>query len=278
MGKLIICNGKSAKQPYSFTLTNTKVYSIEELCYYIFNHIDSINEDIFTDSLVLWIKEELDLEKEANDLEGLIERKAPLKDMVVSVLCSSDYYAEVDIKQLLQVMDEIGKLTPMEKKKKKADNYLKYSQYTKAVSEYEKLLNSPDAAKLNGIQYGDLLHNLALARLNTVGFLAASLTFKEAYKCNHNRESLKQYFFTLLLSNQESILKQELESLGINQEMEEQIKAELQNYLEDAIDSQDYQIINELTECKDSGKIVPFYQMAGELINGWIQEFRLENS
>lgn len=278
MGKLIICNGKTAEKPYCIQLTNTNIYSIEELCYYIFHNIDTINEDIFNNTLTVWMKEELSLEKEGEVMEELLERKAPLKDMVVSVLCSSDYYTESEIKQLILVMDEIGKLTPMEKKKKKADNYLKYRQFTKAATEYENILSSPEAAALSGSQYGDLLHNLAIAQLNTVGYAAASVTFQEAYERNRNMESRKQYLFTLLLNNQEEKFKQELEHLGVNKELEEEFRNELSSYFNEAEISQAYQIVNELSEFKDTGRIVPFYQEAGNLIHGWIKEFRLENS
>ena len=39
MGKLILCSSVIAKNPYCFPMTKTKVYSIEEVCYYIRNNI-----------------------------------------------------------------------------------------------------------------------------------------------------------------------------------------------------------------------------------------------
>ncbi|WMJ86323.1 hypothetical protein [Anaerocolumna sp. MB42-C2] len=278
MGKLILCNGNLAEQPYYVKLTDTELYSIEELCYYIYNNIELITEEFFDDTLVHWIHTVLKLEERADKLLKLLEAKAGLKDYVVCVLCSADYYTEAEIKQLLVIMDEWGNLTPIERKKKKADNYIKYRQYTEAVMEYEMILSSSEAAALDSVQYGDLIHNLALAQIYTIGLTGAAKVFKQAYERNHNKESLKQYICTLILSKQEEILNQEVSNYGISKEYLEQINNELDSFYQEAETSSGYEVIENLMEYKDAGQIVPFYQMAGDLINGWKQEFRRENS
>ncbi|QHQ59547.1 hypothetical protein Ana3638_01000 [Anaerocolumna sedimenticola] len=278
MGKLILCNGKLAEQPYHVKLTDTYLYSIEELCYYIYNNIEVITEDFFNDTLINWIRMVLKLVQGADKLSKLLESKAGLKDYVVCVLCSADYYTETEIKQLLVIMDEWGNLTPIERRKKKADNYIKYRQYTEAVMEYEMILNSPEAASLDSLQYGDLIHNLALAQIYTIGLAAAAEVFKQAYERNHNKESLKQYLCTLILSKQEEKLNQEVLNYGVGEEYLEKIKNELDEYYQEAESSSGYEVIESLFEHKNAGQIVPFYQIAGELINGWKQEFRRENS
>ena len=278
MGKLILCNGNLAEQPYYIKLTDTKLYSIEELCYYIYNNIEVITEEFFDDNLVHWIRSVLKLEERADKLITLLEAKAGLKDYVVCVLCSADYYTETEIKQLLVIMDEWGNLTPIERKKKKADNYIKYRQYTEAVMEYEMILSSSEAAALDSIQYGDLIHNLALAQIYTIGLTGAARVFKQAYERNHNKETLKQYIYTLSLSKQEEILNLEVSNYGISKEYLEQINNELDSFYQEAETSDGYEVIENLVEYKDAGQIVPFYQLAGDLINEWKQEFRRENS
>ena len=38
MGSLILCHKKRAKQPYMITRVHIRIYTIEELCYYICNN------------------------------------------------------------------------------------------------------------------------------------------------------------------------------------------------------------------------------------------------
>ena len=47
MSSLILCNTVKASNPYNFRLTDTNIYTIEELCYYIYNNIYIITEEIF---------------------------------------------------------------------------------------------------------------------------------------------------------------------------------------------------------------------------------------
>ncbi len=278
MGKLILCNGRQAQRPYYFKLTDTYVYSIEELCYYFYNNIEIITEDLFDYALAEWIRKDLELMDRADKFCELLDSKAGLRDYVVCILCSADYYSEAEIKQLLHSMDETENLTPLDKRKKKADNFMKYRQFTEAAMEYENILNSREAASLDSIQYGNLVHNLALALLNTIGLSAAADSFKEAYERNHNKESLKQYFYTLIMSRQEDRLKQEILNYGVSQDFAQQIQNELQLHYAKAEASEGHQVIESLLEYKDSGKIVQFYQMTDDLINQWKQEFRRENS
>jgi len=277
MGKIIICSGKQTTKPYYFKITNTKIYSIEELCYYIYHNIDAMNEEFFGDSLVTWMGEELQLTKRAEKLQELLQLDAGLKDIVVCILCSADYYSEMEIKQLLLIMDEIKKLTPLEKMKKKADNYFKYRQFTEAATEYQNILNGKEIANFTSEEYGDLLHNLAVVQLNTESVSIAANGFKEAYERNHNSESLKQFLYALKLSKQEERFLQETIVYDVSQELQEQIQKDIELSYMKAESSDAYKAVNNLKECKDNGKISQYYQMAEELIGQWKQEFRREN-
>lgn len=277
MGKLIICNGKQAEQPYYFKLTDTYVYSIEELCYYLYNNIEIIQEDLFDQALVTWIQEELELKERGDKLRFLLEGKAGLKDYVVCILCSADYYSEDEIKKLIHTMDEFVHLSPFDKRKQKADNYVKYRRFTAAQAEYESLLDSTDAAGTDSVAYGSLMHNLAVAQINTMGLAEAAERFKEAYERSHSKESLRQYFYALILTRQDERLEKEVMNYGASQDYLELLRNELENFYEEAEASEGYQVIGNLKEQKENGRIVPFYDMAGDVINRWKQEFRKEN-
>ena len=140
MGKIIICNGEIAKKPYYIKITNTNVYTIEELCYYIQVNLDMIEADLFTESLASFIRDELKLVESGDKLSNLIKSKASLKDLVVCILCSCDYYTETEIKQMIRKLDAQSSLTPFEKRKRKGDQYLLLKKYEKARVEYEKIL------------------------------------------------------------------------------------------------------------------------------------------
>ena len=110
MGKLILCSSPVATEPYRFKISGTAIYSIEELCYYIYSNIYEITIDYFDKELACWLRDELGMDVMADKLDTMFEIGGSLKDIVISILCSCDYYDEDEIKALLGVMNEIENL------------------------------------------------------------------------------------------------------------------------------------------------------------------------
>ncbi|MFR2513182.1 MAG: hypothetical protein ACLS9K_15865 [Lachnospira eligens] len=50
MGKIILCRGQRTDKPYVTPQTDIKLYSAEELCYYIYNNIYLIGQDLIDDN------------------------------------------------------------------------------------------------------------------------------------------------------------------------------------------------------------------------------------
>ena len=165
--KMILAKGKIAKKPYELSYLGQNIYSIEELCYVIYHNIYGINEEFFQISLAKWMKEELGLKELAEKLEAMIVGEHGLKDLVVTTLCGCDYYNEEEIRGIVKVLDEIDHLPSYQKKKIKADNYVRTGHYGKAVMAYRKLLQGPDAISFTPEEYGDILHNEGIAHFYT---------------------------------------------------------------------------------------------------------------
>ena len=170
---MILAKGKIAKKPYELSYLGQNIYSIEELCYVIYHNIYGINEEFFQTSLAKWMKEELGLKELADKLEAMIVGEHGLKDLVVTTLCGCDYYNEEEIRGIVKVLDEIDHLPSYQKKKIKADNYVRTGHYGKAVMAYRKLLQGPDAISFTPEEYGDILHNEGIAHFYTSSFLEA---------------------------------------------------------------------------------------------------------
>ncbi|MCH5265572.1 MAG: hypothetical protein J1F02_06710 [Lachnospiraceae bacterium] len=214
----ILCRDSVAKKPYPLPYAEQKVYSLEELCYYIYNNIYSINEDFFQKSLAVWLREEAGLPALAKKLDDMLSAEPSLKDLVVTVLCGCDYYREEEIRSLVDVMDGIANLPLYKKKKIKADNYLRAGRYGKSLLEYRKLLRGSFAVNFTTGEYGDILHNQGIAHFYTSSFAEAENDFKEAYVRNHQKSSLKHYLWLLLMQDKEQDFETEAVSFGMSQE------------------------------------------------------------
>ena len=230
---VILGKGKVADKPYTMPYHAGQVYSIEELCYYIYNHIYTINEDFFQPALPVWLTEELDMSVLSVKLKYMIEEKHGMQDLVVAVLCSCDYYKEEEIRQIVDILDEITNLPIYKKKKIKADNYLRAGCYARSLHEYRKLLHGSFAINFTPEEYGDILHNQGIAHFYISSFEEAMEDFKEAYVRNHKSDSLQHYLWILLMLGKEAEFEAEALSFDVSQKEREEIRRRYQEALAD---------------------------------------------
>ena len=268
MTNLILCNGKVASTPYNFQLTGDNVYTIEELCYYIYNNIYSITTSGFTKELASWIRDELSMEELAGKLEKLINDGNNLKDIAVTIMCSCDYYNEEQINQMIEVIDDVEGMSPIMRRKIKADNYLKYKYYSNAAKEYESILGSEEAKELTPEQFGAIFHNIGIVRLHTSSFALAGESFKEAYLRNNDINSLKSYLFTLKMDGREEDYEYQLMNYSVSAEDAKSIANEYLLMNEEAKMSEEFSKIIRLERMMYDGKLSQFNEEVDQLIEG----------
>lgn len=227
----ILAKGRVAGKPYTMPYTGKRIYSVEELCYFIYNNIYMINEDFFQPSLPVWMKDELGLFELADKLGRMIEDEHGLKDLVVTVLCGCDYYQEREIRQIVKILDEINHLPVFRKKKIKADNYLRAGRYGKSLMEYRKLLHGSFAVNFTPEEYGDILHNQGIAHFYTSSFEEAENDFKEAFVRNSKRDSLQHFLWILLMEEKEQQFEKEAIAFGLAPEEIQSVRLRYQEAL-----------------------------------------------
>lgn len=274
MGKMILCTGSRAKRPYGLPSSKSLIYSMDELCYYLYHHVYQIEEEMFCDSLIEWIDTELKLPERAQKLKQLKQRKADLKTIVTVIMCSTDYYTEQEIKGLLKTLDEIIGMPMIKRSCIKARICLDNQQYKEAITEYERLIGCQEASGLSPEEYGDVLHNLALAKAHIVGLKEASGLFCQAYERNRRMESLCQYLYSLLLSGQHALYEEKIEEYQVSEELLNQIQKYLGQKSEEAQNSDLVREIQTLRQMKEQGEIIDYYNRTDQIIEEWKEKIR----
>ena len=222
----IRCHGRVADEPYLMPYTEVKIYSLEELCCYIGDNLYTITEDFFTADLVRWLRNRADQKELAKKLEVMITNREALKDLVVTILCACDYYQEKEIREFIRILDEIIRLPIHEKKKIRADNYLRAGMYAQGAIAYSQLLKGSYASNFSTESYGNILHNQGIAHFYTASFAEAERDFKEAYTRNHRAESLHHYLYLLLMQDKNSEFQKACVMSGMNVAQSEEVRRE----------------------------------------------------
>lgn len=275
LGKIILCTGILASTPFHFPFTNTNIYSIEELSYYIYNNIYLVNEELFTVELADWLEKEADMTDFASKLRTLIQNKHSMKDLVVSLLCSADYYTENEIKNLVVIIDQIMNLDPLHRLKIKADNYLKYNNFKAAAAAYEEIRSSKDAIHLTEKEFGNLYHNQAIIDIHNLSFSEAAAKFKTAYQYNQEMESLHQYLYALYLNGDQGAFEQAAKEYKLSTKQKDEIVLMIKQNEEKAKQLKVYDQIQKIFENNKVSDITSNTEL-NDVIRNWKQEYRQE--
>lgn len=274
MGKLIQCSSPLALTPYHFRLTDTNVYSMEEVCYYIWHNIYMIQEEVFDREFVIWIEKELHMEETSHKLACLIQDHKNLKDIVVTICCSCDYYDEEEINALIRLMDEIEQMPAYARKKHKGDTYLACHSYEKALEEYEKVFESDEILHAEKEAYGSIFHNMGVAYSNLAEFRKAAEYFLKAYEQNKKDASLAQGLFALRLSKDVEGYKKALVDFDVSPEKQLQWEKEYTQVTSQSSQCREALKIEKLRNVMKSGNVAEYYDKVHKYVLDWKNEYR----
>ena len=141
MGSLILCHNKRAKSTYEISRVHVKIYTIEELCYYICNNLYLIDHMIMNRRLCDWLQDELGLNGMAETLRKELDQNAPLSEFVLTILRGSVIYAPLEITRIQNLLEQLQNQKEVEKEKYKADTLLKAGEYADAILIYQSVIN-----------------------------------------------------------------------------------------------------------------------------------------
>lgn len=255
-------------------LTNTNIFSIEELSYYLTQNVYLLSEELLGEELANWIGKEIGMISLAGKLLRLMREGNKVKEIVISILCSCDYYTRDEVETTIRTLEKIESFSPIQKQKIKADNCLRYHKYQSAIEQYNQLLQSKEANQLEKEEFGNIRHNLSIAYCFMRSFDLAADGFLEAYKKNRKEETLKEYIFALILGKKEDKIEEELTRHAITREMLEEWKKELKRYELEAEALPDYKELEQLEEIKQSGNLTKYYDKIDQMIWKWKKQYR----
>ena len=266
-GGVILCSAKETGTPFRIPDAGMEVYSVEELCYYLYHHVFLLSRRMFTQEMADWLGKELGMEETAKKLSAMLKEKRSIKDIVVMLLCSADYYTEAEIRSLIHIMDEIEQLSTVRREKVKADCYLESGNYSEAQKRYQQVMQMEGALEFSMEEFGELLYHMALCYINTGAFQEAAAAFKEAYAKNGEKESLLAMLYLLKICGREEECQEAAREEKLPSEEWEEIVRNFQGLKEEARKLPIYTKIQGLFEQEDC------FDTTERILARWKDEF-----
>lgn len=196
MGSLILCHKKRARRPFEISRVHMRIYTIEELCYYICNNLYLIDYTIVNERLCKWVGDELELTGLADNLREKLRDNCSMEDFILTILKKSDIYAATEINKMQNVLEKLQSQRDVEKEKYKADSLQNSKEYEAAILVYQSIINKEWDESVDQKFYGRVYASMAAAYGHQFLYEEASKAYQEAYKICEEQELLKAYLYS----------------------------------------------------------------------------------
>lgn len=227
MSGYILCQVRKAEKPFFIENISTNIYSIEELCYYLYNNLYLIDSSLINQKLCTWIEEELELPKLAAKLRPYIGRDAGLEEVLYPVFKEINYLAYEELRSLNARIETRNAEAEEIREKRKGDALMENRMYVNAIRVYQKLIEKEDAAAISDEMRERIFHNQGCAYSYLFQMDKALDCFWMAWQVKKSEEALKTY----LLAYRSVHTQEDFEKTEDELKVEEPMKKEVSEIL-----------------------------------------------
>lgn len=228
MGELILCRRQAADVPYYIEQHSVNIYSVEELCFFFLRHMDSLDEGLLTEELLLWLEQELQMTDLVQSLREDRQNHMPLTKSVRTILDSNGFCSVEEKKQIEESLREVENKSEAECHKIRADRNLKNHRYAAAIREYNRLLARDDMQRADARVLGNIWNNIAAAHAGMFLYQDAIRCFEKAYEYNNDPvclEEIEEAKHLAQLTADVSDTCSIAQAAGISEELSEELAA-----------------------------------------------------
>lgn len=209
-----LCQTKPAVKPYYIESISTNIYSIEELCFYLYENICLIDETIVNEALCDWIRDELGLKKLYRQLYEQLDKQEGIGYFILPIFREIGYLTPDMLREVRDKLNRLEVQPEDSRQKLKADYLVKCGMYTNAMHEYYQILQRKGPGKLGAQFYAEIWNNLGCAYARMFRFEEAADCFFRAWKQVRTKEMLRKYVSALPMYLSKEEYKKKLRELG----------------------------------------------------------------
>ena len=270
MEGFLICMGKRTKLPFFIYETKTNIYSAEELCYYIYNNIEILDDKMFGPSLIEFFRrcERADI---AAYLEQAIATKGVTTELMIrDILSKVNYYSKAEIDKLCIKLRALAGKPVEERLKAMGDALLRNKKYAMAEKAYRKLIDMGVGEYKSTEFCSGLWYNLGVLYARMLYVSLAKECFTVSYEIYPDIRTKKMLTLTNKLLNNEDYFET-VKSEELASSWEEEWAALDAKVSEELMQNGEARACVNLYE---EGEVATYQENVRVLIGKWKQEYR----
>lgn len=230
MSGYILCQTKRAQVPYYIENISTNVYSMEELCYYLYHNLYLVDKTIINEGLCTWLEQELRLGALASKLRPHLGKFADAEDVLYPIFKEINYLTYEELRVLNGQLSRMNAEALAVRKKKKGDCLVENGMYVNAIHVYQELLKDPELETVRAGLTASVYHNLGCTYSYLFQMEKAVECFWNAYESEQSNERLKTYLLAYRSVRTPLEYESRITELSAGEDVQKEIKETLEHF------------------------------------------------
>lgn len=226
MGSIILCRDTKVVNPYVITRIRKRVYSIEELCYYLTHNIYLVDNTIMNEQFCTWLHEELELSDLAITLKDALLDRCGRENFILIIIKYADIYSNSELNQMEEILNKIKDKNDIECRKSKGDNLLENGEVEEAILVYQAILREKWDETLPREFYGKVYACLGAAFGKCFLYNEAMEMYDQAFQICSDPMLVKCYLYAAKNALSDTDYRLFLSKSEVFEELEEIINRE----------------------------------------------------
>lgn len=175
MGRYLL-GQKEAETPYEVETLDLRLYTKEEVAYFIYNYLPLISDNFVNETFIRFLDEQLDMKDAVEKLRRHSATYADQDAALMMILLDTGYYAEAELSDFQQRLVQRKRKTGFEKLFEKGKMLQKMKRYQSALRAYHMILAKQEDARMS-VAFRNQVY---LAMANTYGLMGG---YQESMEC-----------------------------------------------------------------------------------------------
>jgi len=197
---------KQATTGYWIEALKKNVYSLEEINYFLYHHMDLVYRDFFSDALFDYIEQDLEQPAIAQDLREISLKNGGIGDFVRYLLSESYYYNSRELAQISALVAGIDNMGQAERMKVQGDSLYQSGFLNSALRCYLEILQRRDAEPVSDSFYARVAYSIGTIYARQFMCRSANTYFSLAYELSPDPAYARACLYMSLLTGDDEEL------------------------------------------------------------------------
>lgn len=180
MGNYLLCKRPMAAEPLYIESVHLRLYSMEELCFFLQTNLALAREVLANPALSPWLGRECGLGNQMREYHALAQEDERLVARLNWIFVKSHYFSEKELRHLRSEAEKLEEMPAVQLQKEKGDALFRFGKYRRCIACYETVFETEGVQEESAAFRAAVYHNMGCAYMRLFESASALGCFRKA--------------------------------------------------------------------------------------------------